>query len=83
MVSSSNRMAPVLEVAHVLMGTLIARPVPTVQAVTVNDGQSISMTVRRQYSPSSSGMIEVGVLPSGGLVLASSKRFPPEGGAPT
>ena len=62
MVSSSNRMAPVLEVAHVLQGTLIARPVPTVPAVTASDEQSTRTTARRQFSATSAGMIEVGVL---------------------
>ena len=39
MVSSSNRLAPVLEVAHVLRGTLVALRVPTVRAVTARRGE--------------------------------------------
>ncbi len=66
MVSSSNRMAPVLEVAHVLAGTLIARPVPTVPPVTASDEQTIRTTAPLQFSPTSAGMIEVGVPASGG-----------------
>ena len=38
MVSSSNRLAPVLEVAHVLRSTLVALRVPTVRAVTARRG---------------------------------------------
>lgn len=40
MVSSSNRLAPVLEVAHVLRSTLVAQRVPTVRAVTAGRSDS-------------------------------------------
>jgi hypothetical protein len=73
MVSSSNRMAPVLEVAHVLWLTLIARTVPPVPPVTASDEQTISTTASLQYSPTSAGMIEVGVPALAGLRLDNAR----------
>lgn len=51
-------MAPVLEVAHVLWRTLIARPVPTVPPVTASDEQTISTTACLPFSTPFAGMIE-------------------------